>query len=196
MWLCVYTGAQGHTHTHTPIFTYSVSIETCECTSTPPIPIQQQNIPFTLPSFQISDNENYDSCCPHYFCPQYYFVCSVTLSNQSFHPQSLGLTWPSSSLCPNHLLSHLSAQSPSLLGSPNGSSQVELVVKNMRIMQETWAQSLGQEDSLEYEVATPSSILAWEIPWAVALAGYNLWGRRVSHDWAPVALLFNSLRRK
>ena len=32
-------------------------------------------------------------------------------------------------------------------------------------MQETWAQSLGQEDLLEKEIATHSSILTWEIPW-------------------------------
>ena len=31
-------------------------------------------------------------------------------------------------------------------------------------MQETWVQSLGQEDPLEQEMATQSSILAWEIP--------------------------------
>ena len=32
-------------------------------------------------------------------------------------------------------------------------------------MQETWVQSLGQEDSLEKGMATHSSILAWRIPW-------------------------------
>ena len=32
-------------------------------------------------------------------------------------------------------------------------------------MQEIWVQSLGQEDSLEKEMATHSSILAWKIPW-------------------------------
>ena len=32
-------------------------------------------------------------------------------------------------------------------------------------MQETWVQSLGQEDPLEEEMATHSSILVWEIPW-------------------------------
>ena len=32
-------------------------------------------------------------------------------------------------------------------------------------MQETQVQSLGQEDLLEKEMATHSSILAWEIPW-------------------------------
>ena len=39
------------------------------------------------------------------------------------------------------------------------------VVKNQSAMQETWVQSLGGEDSVEKEVATHSSILAWEIPW-------------------------------
>ena len=33
-------------------------------------------------------------------------------------------------------------------------------------MQEVWAQTLGQEDPLEEEMATHSSILAWETPWA------------------------------
>ena len=32
-------------------------------------------------------------------------------------------------------------------------------------MQEMWVQSLGQEDPLKEEMATHSSILAWEIPW-------------------------------
>jgi len=36
----------------------------------------------------------------------------------------------------------------------------------MQEMQETWAGSLGQEDPLEETMATPSSILAWIIPWA------------------------------
>ena len=39
------------------------------------------------------------------------------------------------------------------------------MVKNLPAMQETWAQSLGQEGPLEKETATHSSILAWEIPW-------------------------------
>ena len=38
-------------------------------------------------------------------------------------------------------------------------------VKNLPIMQETWVQSLGQEDSLEKEMPTHSSILASRIPW-------------------------------
>ena len=39
------------------------------------------------------------------------------------------------------------------------------MVKNLPAMQETQVQSLGQEDALERETATHSSILAWEIPW-------------------------------
>ena len=39
-------------------------------------------------------------------------------------------------------------------------------VKNLLIVQGTWVQSLGQEDPLEKEMATHSSIVAWKIPWA------------------------------
>ena len=37
-------------------------------------------------------------------------------------------------------------------------------------MQDTWVRSLGQEDHLEKEMATHSSILAWEIPWTEELS--------------------------
>ena len=37
--------------------------------------------------------------------------------------------------------------------------------KNLPAMQETWVQSLGQQDPLEEGMATHSSILAWRIPW-------------------------------
>ena len=45
------------------------------------------------------------------------------------------------------------------LGFPGGS-----VVSNLPAKQETWVRSLGWEDPLEEEMATHSSILAWEIP--------------------------------
>ena len=38
------------------------------------------------------------------------------------------------------------------------------LVKNLPAMQETWVWFLGQEDPLEKEMATHSSILAWRIP--------------------------------
>jgi len=37
------------------------------------------------------------------------------------------------------------------------------MVKSLPAMRETWIQSLGQEDALEKEMATHSSILAWRI---------------------------------
>ena len=43
-------------------------------------------------------------------------------------------------------------------------------------MQETWVQSLGQEDSLEKEMATHSSILAWEISWMEEPGGLQSMG--------------------
>ena len=39
------------------------------------------------------------------------------------------------------------------------------VVKSLPAKLETWVPSLGQEDPLQYEMATLSSILAWETPW-------------------------------
>ena len=43
-------------------------------------------------------------------------------------------------------------------------------------MQETWVRSLGREDNLEKEMATHSSILAWEFHGQWSLAGYTPWG--------------------
>ena len=45
------------------------------------------------------------------------------------------------------------------MGFPGGSE-----VNNPPSVKETWVRFLGQEDSLEKEVATYSSILTWEIP--------------------------------
>ena len=41
------------------------------------------------------------------------------------------------------------------------------------LMQEAWVQSLGQEDPLEKEMTTHSSILAWEISWTEEPGGLN-----------------------
>ena len=47
---------------------------------------------------------------------------------------------------------------------PNSSAPAQMV-KNLPIVQETQVRSLDQKDPLEKEMATSSSILAWEIPW-------------------------------
>ena len=61
------------------------------------------------------------------------------------------------------------------------------VVKSLPAMQETqqmWVWSLGQEDLLEEEMGTQSSILAGQIPWAEDLDGHSPWpSQRVVHDW-------------
>ena len=48
-----------------------------------------------------------------------------------------------------------------MMGFPGGLDR-----KNMPAMQGTWVVSLSQKDPLEMGMATHSSILAWEIPWA------------------------------
>ena len=48
------------------------------------------------------------------------------------------------------------------------------MVKNLPAMQETQVQSLGGEDSLELEMATCSSILAWKILWTEGLPSVGL----------------------
>ena len=50
-------------------------------------------------------------------------------------------------------------------------------------MQEVRVQFLGWDDTLEEEMATHSSILAWEIPWTEEPGGLQSMGsQRVSHD--------------
>ena len=70
---------------------------------------------------------------------------------------------------------------PRKRGLPNGS-----VVKNpsgMQETQETGVLSLSKEDPLEEEMATHSSILAWEIPWTEETGGLRSMGsQRVGHD--------------
>ena len=51
-------------------------------------------------------------------------------------------------------------------------------LKRLPAMWETWVQSLGQEDTLEKEIATHSSILAWRIPWMEELGGLQSTGRK------------------
>ena len=54
-----------------------------------------------------------------------------------------------------------------------GASLVAQMVKNLPVVWETWAQSLGREDPLEEEMANHSSILAQSIPGQRSLVGYS-----------------------
>ena len=57
-------------------------------------------------------------------------------------------------------------------------------------MQEIWVQILDQEDPLEKEMATQSSILAWKTPWTEGPGRLlSLEMQRVEHDWAHIIII-------
>ena len=59
------------------------------------------------------------------------------------------------------------------------------MVKNLPANHEMRVRSLSQEDPLEKEMATHSSILVWEIPWTEEPSGLESMGsERVRHDLA------------
>ena len=75
----------------------------------------------------------------------------------------------------------------------SGARLTNLRLKRLPAMRETWVQSLDQEDPLEKEMATHSSILAWRIPWTEEPSGLQSMGsQRVRHDWAT-SIQFNSI---
>ena len=61
-----------------------------------------------------------------------------------------------------------------------GVSLVLQSLKNLPAVQKTQVQSLGQEDILEKEMATHSSILTWEIPWTEEPGGIPFMGLQKS----------------
>ena len=65
----------------------------------------------------------------------------------------------------------------------NDTSLVAQTVKRLPTMLETQVQSLGQEDLLEKEMVTHSSILAWKIPWTKKPGRLQaMVSQRVGHD--------------
>ena len=61
----------------------------------------------------------------------------------------------------------------------------------MQETQEVWVPSLGQEYPLEEEMATHSSMLAWEIPWTGEPGGVQSMGpQRVRHYLATFQFLY------
>ena len=57
-------------------------------------------------------------------------------------------------------------------------SLVAQIVKNLPATQETWVQSLGQNNPLEKGMAAYSSILAWRIPWTEEPGGLQSWDHK------------------
>ena len=81
-------------------------------------------------------------------------------------------------------ISHASRPKKKVKQKQYRASLVAQMVKNLPTRQEIWVQFLGQEDPLEKEIATHSSILAWRIPWTEeepdGLQSTGL--QRVGHD--------------
>ena len=82
-------------------------------------------------------------------------ICSISLLANPLHGWEMESGW---------VYGRKEKESDGWLGT-FGASLVAQTVKNLPAIQETWVPSLGQEDPLEKEMATHSSILAWEIPW-------------------------------
>ena len=68
---------------------------------------------------------------------------------------------------------------------------VAQTVKNLPARQETQVQSLGLKNPLEKEMATHSSILAWEIPWTEESGGYSPWDLKESDMTEQLTDLFH-----
>ena len=86
---------------------------------------------------------------PHPFLPQELCTCPLCCQEEASHLTIVFLPVFCSRL-------HISTK---------WASRVVQRVKNLSSMQETWDQSLGQEDPLEKGMTTHSGILAWENPW-------------------------------
>ena len=97
----------------------------------------------------------------------FFFFFSFTKANNGFCIPVRTLLWPPHNQC--------------------WAFQVALVVKNPSINAgnvRDHARSLGHEDPLEEGMATHSRILAWRIPWTVALQALLSMGlHRIRHDW-------------
>ena len=67
-----------------------------------------------------------------------------------------------------------------ICGFPGGSVVKKKKRKKLHVLQETWVQSLGQKNPLKEEMATNSSILAWETPWTEEPGGLQPVGSQKS----------------
>ena len=83
------------------------------------------------------------------------------------------------------MVTHTHTKNPTQLAASLvnlGASLVAQMLKHLLAMQETQVQSLSQEDPLEKEMATCTSILAWRIPWTEEPGKLQFMGlQRVGH---------------
>ena len=72
-------------------------------------------------------------------------------------------------------------------------SLVSQRLKHLPVMWDTWVLSLGQEDPLEKEIATHSSILAWRIPWTEEPGGLQSMGSQSRTQLSDFTFTFTYL---
>ena len=108
------------------------------------------------------------------------WLSSMENFSQLFIVFHFSITFLSSIKCQGVVLSTSGWSNPWV----EGLSLLVQTVKNLSAMQDFQVRSLGLGDSLEREMATHSSILAWRISRTVEPGGYSPWGCRVGHNSA------------
>ena len=137
--------------------------------STPGLPVHRQLLEFT----QAHVHRVGDAIQPSHPLSSLLLLTPIPPSIRVFSNESnLRMRWPkywsfSFSISPSNEPASLVAQR----------------LKCLPPMRETWVRSLGREDTLEKEMATHSSILAWRIPWTEEPGRLQSTGsQRVGHD--------------
>ena len=127
-----------------------------------------------LPDKSNTQSASHCSCSSHH--P---LAATQKTSSQSTQLSPFQITTQKNHGCDKGVLSH-----EVIKCSLSGASLVAQLVKNLPSMQETQVRSLDQEDSLEKEMATHSSTLAWRIPWTEEPGGLQSMGLQSWTDCA------------
>ena len=140
---------------------------------------------FLLQCLKVKSESEVTQSCPTLSDP---VDCSPSCSSICGIFQATVLEWGAIAFSPRVFANvSPSAWNAILSFVPSGASPKAQRVKNLPAVQGTqkmWVRSMGLEDPLEEEVATHSSILAWEIAWTEEPGGLPFLGlQRVGHNW-------------